>query len=83
MAVDIYVVLILVPNAGATGVSGHLTFSSGTTSSASSGELRIGTGTATKGKGGSISITVGNGDTVAGGVLTLRRFSEHRVMEAL
>jgi hypothetical protein len=31
-------------NTAATGVSGYLTFSSGTTSSASSGELRIGTG---------------------------------------
>ena len=58
------------PNAGSNGVSGHLTFSSGTTSSGSSGELKVGTGTATKGKGGSISITVGTGNTIAGGVVT-------------
>ena len=65
-------IVIKTANAGTTGVSGALTFSSGTTSSGSSGELRIGTGTAVKGKGGSISITVGTGTTLAGGVLTLR-----------
>ena len=53
------------------GVSGHLTFSSGTTTDGSSAELKVGTVHIHRyGKGGSISVTVGTGNTVAGGVVT-------------
>ena len=39
-------------NSGTKGVSGMLSFTSGTTSSGSSGSFTVGTGTATNGKGG-------------------------------
>ena len=42
-------------NAGTSGVSGALSFSSGTTSSGNSGMLTIGSGAATVGKGGMVS----------------------------
>ena len=64
-------IVIKTANAGTTGVSGFLMFSSGTTSSGSSGELRVGTGTSSKGKGGSISISVGDGASEDGGVVTV------------
>ena len=53
-------------NAGTTGVSGELTFSTGTTSSGSSGSISIGTGSASGGKGGDITIKVGDGNTLDG-----------------
>ena len=54
-------------NAGHSGVSGALAFSSGTTSSGNSGLITLGTGAATSGKGGMISVKVGSGDTQIGG----------------
>ena len=58
-------------NAGTTGVSGELTFSTGTSSSGSSGSISIGTGSASGGKGGDITIKVGDGNTLDGGHLSL------------
>ena len=56
-------IVIKTSNAGTLGISGALTFSSGTTSAGSSGVLLIGTGTATQGKGGYIRMTVGKTTT--------------------
>ena len=59
-------------NAGHSGVSGELTFSSGTTSSGNSGYVAIGTGASTSGKAGAIDIRVGSGTTNAGGNMLMR-----------
>ena len=59
-------------NAGISGVSGELTFSSGTTSSGNSGYVAIGTGASTSGKAGAIDIRVGSGTTNAGGNMLMR-----------
>ena len=59
-------------NAGESGVSGELTFSSGTTSNGNSGYIAIGTGASTAGKAGAIGISVGSGRTGTGGNMLLR-----------
>ena len=59
-------------NAGYSGVSGELTFSSGTTSSGNSGYIAIGTGASTSGKAGAIDVRVGSGRTDAGGNMLMR-----------
>jgi len=58
-------------NAGSNGVSGVLTFSSGTTSKGNSGAVMIGSGQAATGNGGVVSITVGSGNKNAGGALSI------------
>ena len=60
-------VTIKTVNAGHAGVSGALTFSSGTTSAGNSGVLMFGTGSATGGKGGQVHIAVGSGNSGTGG----------------
>ena len=62
---------IVTANAGVSGVSGSLAFSSGTTTKGNSGMIMIGTGKANLGKGGDINIEVGTGNKGDGGnVLT-------------
>merc|ERR1719456_2241225 len=58
-------------NAGSSGVSGELVFSTGTTSTGASGDISIGTGTASTGDGGDISIVVGDGNVLDGGHIYL------------
>ena len=60
-------VIIRTLNAGVSGVSGELVFSTGTTSNGASGSIRIGTGTASGGDAGDISIVVGDGNVLDGG----------------
>ena len=67
----VVVLLIRTLNAGTTGVSGELMFSTGTTSSGASGSISIGTGTASAGDGGDIMINVGDGNTLDGGHIHL------------
>ena len=52
-------IIIRTLNAGTTGVSGELMFSTGTTSSGASGSISIGTGTTSGGESGGMYITVG------------------------
>merc|ERR1719183_3269296 len=54
-------------NAGDNGVSGRLSFSSGTASFGNSGSISVGSDRATNGKAGSIRVTVGAGNTGDGG----------------
>jgi hypothetical protein len=58
-------------NAGTTGASGLLTFSSGVASGGDSGSISIGSGSATAGQGGPISVVVGGGTSGAGGSITI------------
>mmetsp|Transcript_61680 Transcript_61680/g.123688 ORF Transcript_61680/g.123688 Transcript_61680/m.123688 type:complete len:250 (-) Transcript_61680:157-906(-) len=58
-------------NAGPSGTSGSLIFSSGTTSAGNSGAIYIGTGASTGGRGGAVTVSVGTGASGAGGDLTL------------
>ena len=58
-------------NAIEAGVSGIISFSTGTTSSGSSGAVSFASGTSAGGKGGDISIVVGEGNTAAGGDISL------------
>jgi hypothetical protein len=55
------------PNSGVAGVSGTLSFSSGTASDGNSGSIFIGSGRAHQGHSGSIRMTVGAGNTGDGG----------------
>ncbi|EJK61681.1 hypothetical protein THAOC_17786, partial [Thalassiosira oceanica] len=57
-------------DAGAAGVSGQVTLSSGTASSGTSGAVGIESGSSEFGSGGAISLSVGSGDG-AGGTLSL------------
>ena len=50
-------------NAGASGVSGMISFTTGTASSGSSGKILLATGSATNGKGGDIVVSVGESDS--------------------
>ena len=52
-------VFLRTANAGTSGVSGMLVFSSGTSSGGASGDVLIGSGAATGGTGGAVSVTVG------------------------
>merc|ERR1719261_1543158 len=54
-------------NAGNNGVSGRLSFSSGTASVGNSGSISMGSGASTNGKAGSIRVSVGAGNTGDGG----------------
>ena len=57
-----YVIVVKTHNAGTSGISGHLSFTTGTTSSGSSGTLNIATGEAkATGKGGDIIFSVSPG----------------------
>ena len=59
-------------NAGHSGVSGELTFSSGTANSGNTGYVAIGTGASTSGKSGAIDVRVGSGMTDTGGNMMMR-----------
>merc|ERR1711981_1129433 len=58
-------------NAGSNGVSGSLTFSSGTSSSGTTGSITVSTGSAVNGKGGSIILSVGQGNVGNGGSIAI------------
>merc|ERR1711988_937045 len=64
-------ITIRTANAGVSGSSGKLVFSSGTTSGGNSGALFLGSGKATGGRGGLVEITVGDGDTGTGGYVMI------------
>merc|ERR1711871_1287093 len=64
-------VSIRTQNAGDSGVSGALTFATGTTSNGDSGDIAISSGSAASGKGGSISVTVGQSSVGPGGSITM------------
>ena len=55
------------PNAGVSGVSGHISIKTGTASYGSSGMIAIATGAATAGHGGDVRMIVGTGDSGDGG----------------
>merc|ERR1711968_312651 len=66
-------IIIRTLDAGTTGVSGELMFSTGTTSSGASGSISIGTGTTEGGESGGITIDVGTTTTASkGGDVTVR-----------
>ena len=54
-------------NAGTSGVSGLMSYSTGTTSAGTSGMIKLETGTATGGKGGDVQLLVGTGNQGVGG----------------
>ena len=58
-------------NSGTSGVSGKLSFTSGTTSDGASGSIEIYTGDATNGEGGDILLSIGKSKTEFGGDIRL------------
>ena len=65
-------IFVCVPNAGTSGASGRLVFSSGTASGGNSGDMCMGSGAATDGRAGSLVLTVGSGTSGKGGMMTLQ-----------
>ena len=65
------VISIRTANAGTSGVSGRLVFSSGSASGGNSGALYVGSGVATGGRGGMVSISVGSGTSGSGGAVSI------------
>merc|ERR1712072_279319 len=65
------VVTIRTSNAGNAGVSGYMSFRSGTSSSGCSGAIFVHSGAATSGKGGSIDLLVGDGNVGNGGSVVI------------
>merc|ERR1712054_642324 len=59
-------------NSGTKGVSGKLSFTSGTTSSGSSGSFSVSTGMSTNGKGGDMILSIGSGTTYDGGDMYMK-----------
>merc|ERR1711871_320289 len=64
-------VSIRTQNAGKSGVSGALTFATGTTSNGDSGSITLSTGVANSGKAGGISLSIGSGNYQGGGNINI------------
>ena len=65
------VISIRTANAGGTGVSGRLVFSSGSAKRRQQRRSYVGSGAATGGRGGMVSISVGSGTSGSGGAVSV------------
>ena len=76
-------VIVKTPDAGTLGVSGHMSFSTGTTSSGASGEIKLATGHAAAGSSGGvilsggIHMTSGISALATGGCCVIEQWNRH------